>query len=513
METALAEAFRLLPDHLGQHVQVSATALALGLAISLPLAIFALRRPRLRTVLLGIAGVVQTIPGIALLALFFPLLLGIAALSGAWFGFEFSALGFLPSVLALALYSVLPILRNTIAGVEGIDPALIQAARGVGMTRWQSLRMVELPLAAPVIMAGIRTSTVWVIGTATLSTPVGQTSLGNYIFTGLQIQNWIFVLFGCFAAAILALAIDTMLGMMERGVAVRSRMRILIGAAGIALIVLAALGPGLMRAPAGYLIGAKPFAEQIILASLIEQRLKAEGENASRREGLGSTVAFSALAAGEIDAYVEYSGTIYTNYMKRTDTRPREETLAAVTEWLAKEHGIAVVGGLGFENAYALAMPRAQAEKLGIRTIADLAPHASNLTIAGDYEFFGRPEWNALRNTYSLRFSQARQMLSEFMYRAAGREADVIAAYTSDGRIQQYDLVVLEDPKNAIPPYDALVVVAPGRAKDERLLKALKPLIGAIDIEAMRAANLQANEGRSPAAAARWLWERIQNAK
>ena len=122
---------------------------------------------------------------------------GISSLTSRWFGFEFSALGFLPSVLALALYSVLPVLRNTIAGVEGIDPALKQAARGVGMTPWQSLRMVELPLAAPVIMAGIRTSAVWVIGTATLSTPVGQTSLGNYIFTGLQTQNWIFVLFGC----------------------------------------------------------------------------------------------------------------------------------------------------------------------------------------------------------------------------------------------------------------------------------------------------------------------------
>ena len=109
----------------------------------------------------------------------------------------------------------MPILRNTVTGIDGIDPALRKAALGVGMTPRQSLFMVELPLALPVIMAGIRTSAVWVIGTATLSTPIGQTSLGNYIFTGLQTQNWVFVLFGCVAAAVLAIAVDQLLALME----------------------------------------------------------------------------------------------------------------------------------------------------------------------------------------------------------------------------------------------------------------------------------------------------------
>ena len=110
---------------------------------------------------------------------------------------------------------MLPVLRNTITGLHGVDPAISEAALGVGMTRRQSLSMVELPLALPVIMAGIRTAAVWVIGAATLSTPIGQTSLGNYIFTGLQTQNWVFVLFGCAAAAVLALAVDQLLALME----------------------------------------------------------------------------------------------------------------------------------------------------------------------------------------------------------------------------------------------------------------------------------------------------------
>ncbi len=176
------EALIRLPDYLGSHVRVSLTALALGLAISLPLALMARRRPVLRTILLGFASIVQTVPGLALLALFYPLLLALAQLCLKWFGFGFSAFGFLPSVLALALYSMLPVLRNTITGLQSIDPAILEAAEGVGMTQGQSLRMVELPLALPIMMAGIRTAAVWVIGTATLSTPIGQTSLGNYIF-------------------------------------------------------------------------------------------------------------------------------------------------------------------------------------------------------------------------------------------------------------------------------------------------------------------------------------------
>jgi osmoprotectant transport system permease protein len=178
----IADALGRLPDYLGNHILVSVSALALGLGVSLPLALAAFRRPVLRTILLTLTSIVQTVPGLALLALFYPFLLGVAALSERFLGFGFSALGFLQAVLALALYSMLPVVRNTITGLGGIDPAIKQAAIGVGMTPRQSLRLVELPLALPMIMAGIRTASVWVIGTATLATPIGQTSLGNYIF-------------------------------------------------------------------------------------------------------------------------------------------------------------------------------------------------------------------------------------------------------------------------------------------------------------------------------------------
>src|SRR5687768_12193296 len=145
-----SEALARLPDYLGSHLRVSATALALGLIVSFPLALFVRNRPALRGGFLAIASIVQTVPGLALLALFYPLLLILSASSLRWFGFSFSAFGFLPSVLALALYSMLPVLRNTVTGLQGVDGAVREAAEGVGMTPRQSLTMVELPLALPV---------------------------------------------------------------------------------------------------------------------------------------------------------------------------------------------------------------------------------------------------------------------------------------------------------------------------------------------------------------------------
>ena len=256
------------------------------------------------------------------------------------------------------------------------------------------------------------------------------------------------------------------------------------------------------------MIGAKPFTEQYVLAALIEQRLAAHGLSAQRRDGLGSAVIFNALAAGDIDAYVDYSGTIWANEMHRSDVKPRADVLAEVSRWLETTHGIRLLGSLGFENAYALAMPRARAEKLGIHSIADLAAHAGDLSIAGDYEFFERPEWKAIRDAYGLHFrAAAHHAVGLHVSRRRPRgDVDVVSAYTSDGRIAQFDLTVLDDPKHAIPPYDAILLLSPKRAHDEALIAALKPLIGAIPVDLMRAANLRASSGNASAAdVARWL--------
>jgi osmoprotectant transport system permease protein len=271
--------------------------------------------------------------------------------------------------------------------------------------------------------------------------------------------------------------------------------------------------PSLARPASSYIVGAKTFAEQYVLSALITQRLRAAGLSANTREGLGSNVIFDALVSGDIDVYVDYSGTLWANQFHHREIRSREQLLRELQATLAQQK-VTLLGELGFENAYALVMPRKRAEALGVRSIADLASRAATMSIAADYEFFSRPEWAGLREAYGLRFRAQRQMQPDFMYAAvASGEVDVIAGYTSDGLVAKYDLIVLDDPKGAIPPYDAIVLLAPRRADDQALRGALQPLLGKIDIATMRQANLRAAGGdgaSSPAAVARWLWEQIE---
>ena len=509
MDDRIDAALKLLPDYLGQHVVLSASALALGVILSLPLAVLAARRPSIRWPVLAVASLIQTIPGLALLALFYPLLLALSTLSKALFGLGLPALGFLPSLLALTLYSMLPILRNGVAGLTGLDPAVLEAADGVGMTPAQRLWRVEAPLAAPVVMAGVRTAAVWTIGAATLSTPVGQTSLGTYIFSGLQTENWVFVLFGCAAAAVLALLVDQLLGLIETGAARRDRRRILAGLAALLVGTLAALAPLVQAGPKTYVIGAKNFSEQFILASLMQQRLERAGASVQRKDGLGSAVVFRALASSDIDVYVDYSGTLWTNVMGRKDSPPREVMLAELARYMRQRYGVEVLGPVGFENAYALAMKAGQARALGVSSITDLAAQAPRLTLGGDLEFLSRPEWTAIRSAYGLNFKAQKSFNPTFMYRALeSGEADVISAFSSDGRIAADHLVVLSDPRRAIPAYDAVLLVSPRRAHDDGLRRALQPMVGAIAVDRMREANLMVDrdqDKRSPEQAARWL--------
>ena len=500
-----------LGDKFAAHIVLSASAIGLGMAVALPLAVWASRSPAVARIALGFASLVQTIPALALLALFFPILLSLRAV----FGEDLPTLGFLPALLALALYALLPILRNAVTAMVNLDPEILEAADGVGMTGAQKLRLVQLPLAAPFIMAGIRTASVWTIGAATLATTIGQPSLGDPIFAGLQTQNWALVLAGCIASAGLALVVDALLGLVERGFASRRRWMWIAGLAAVALGV-----GGALFAQAGgededtIVIASKQFSEQYILAQLIGAQLEAAGYSVEYRDGLGSAVVHSAVASSSIDISVDYTGTIWTNEMKRTDNPGRDAMYEAIVDWEQENTGVRVLGRLGFENAYAFAMREDRARELGVTSLTDLVAHGPQLTVGGDPEFFERPEWIAVRDAYGLRFGETRNFAPTFMYNALrSGEADVISAYTSDGRIAADRLVVLEDPQEALPSYDAMVMLSPRVAGDERLARALEPLIGAISVEAMREANFAVDregEGKlSPRDAARELADKI----
>jgi osmoprotectant transport system permease protein len=499
-----------LGDKLAAHVVLSASAIGLAMLIALPLSVWAGRSALVSRLALSLASLVQTIPALALLALFFPLLLSLRAV----FGEGLPTLGFLPALMALTLYALLPILRNAVTAQANLDPGILEAADGVGMTKWQKLVLVEAPLSAPFIMAGIRTASVWTIGAATLATTIGQPSLGDPIFAGLQTQNWALVLAGCLASAGLALAADNLLWVIEVGLARRARWMTFGGIAVVALGILAALwAQGAGSEDRRIVIAAKQFSEQYILAQLIGARLEAAGYAVEYRDGLGSAVVHSAEAASSVDISVDYTGTIWSNYLKRTDNPGREVMYQTIRDWELRENKVKVLGRLGFENAYAFAMRGDRAAELGVTSLTDLVAVGPQLTVGGDPEFFERPEWIAVQGAYGMRFGQTRNFAPTFMYNAlASGEADVISAYTSDGRIAADKLVVLTDPKGALPSYDALLMLSPRIADDPGVIAALQPLLGAIKVEAMREANLavdrEDDKKQTPKAAAAELAKR-----
>lgn len=500
-----------LGDKFAAHIVLSASAIGLGMLVALPLAVWASRSANVSRFALGFASLVQTIPALALLALFFPILLSLRVV----FGEGLPTLGFLPALLALALYALLPILRNAVTAQANLDPGVLEAADGVGMTSWQKLTLVEAPLSAPFVMAGIRTASVWTIGAATLATTIGQPSLGDPIFAGLQTQNWALVLAGCIASAGLALVVDALLGMVERGFANRNRWQY---GAGIAAVALGLTGALIYQSGGDdedtIIIASKQFSEQYILAQLIGSQLEAAGYSVEYRDGLGSAVVHSAVASSSIDISVDYTGTIWTNELERTDNPGREVMYDTIAEWERENTGVRVLGRLGFENAYAFAMREDRAAELGVTSLEQLVRFGPSLTVGGDPEFFERPEWIAVRDAYGLRFGETRNFSPTFMYNALrSGEADVISAYTSDGRIAADRLVVLEDPRGALPSYDAMLMLSPRIAEDEDIARVLEPLIGAISVEQMREANFAVDregEGKlSPADAAAELAQKI----
>jgi osmoprotectant transport system permease protein len=475
------------------HLRLTVISVTLACALGVALGLGSLRSRALERMALSAASLVQTIPALALLAVMVPTLAWIGQHTGA----PISGIGELPALIGLTLYAVLPIARGVVLGVRGIDPSVRAAAQAVGMTPAQRLGFVELPLAAPMIVGGLRTATAWTVGMATLATPVGAVSLGNLIFGGLQTRHYDQVALGCAASAAMALLLDVLLAACERRI--RSQRGLVTLGAALAVSAAGALLLGLPPSAANVVrVGAKSFTEQLVLAEVLRCSL-ADGVSVDVRSSLGTTVAFDALRHDELDVYVEYTGTAWTTLLQRHEQLDRASMRHQVEKGLAQRYGVHVVAYLGFENAYALVVRGDDAA----RSVSDLGS-ASQRVFGADYEFFERPEWQALRQRYGLTPQSKRVMDPSLMYAAlAARSADVIAGYTTDGRIDALKLRMLEDDLGAIPPYDAIVLVS-GRTWREHpeLVERLRALENSIDAATMRRWNAQVDAGASPRQAA-----------
>jgi osmoprotectant transport system permease protein len=473
---------------LSQHVLLVAISTLIAIAIGLPLGIFAARRPRLAAPLVGIANIVQTVPSLAM----FGFLLPVPLIGGV---------GARAAIVVLILYGLLPIVRTTIAGLNGIDPSIREAGVAMGMTPRELLRLVELPLAVPSIVAGIRVAAVVGVGSATIAAAIGAGGLGEYIYRGLSMVDSTVILAGAIPAALLALAVDGGLLWLERRLLSRRRRQPLRSVRiAFALVALVMLGSALVarRSPSTIVVGSKNFTEQNILGELVAQTIERDaGIPVDRRLNLGGTlICDTAMRSGDIDVYVEYTGTALTAIFHQPVVNDPAAVFATVREMYARS-GRTLMPPLGFNNTFAILVRGKDARAGGLRTIDDAAREAPRWRAGFGYEFLERPDgYPGLAAAYGLRFADPPHVMDlSLSYRAlASGQVDLIAGDATAGLIRGLDLVQLEDTRHYFPPYDAAVV-----ARAEILLRypsvrlALETLSGRISADDMRAMNYAAD--------------------
>ncbi|MFC4075346.1 ABC transporter permease/substrate-binding protein [Salinithrix halophila] len=460
-----------------EHLQLSLISLLLAVLIAVPLGVWLTRRKKAAEVIIGITAVLQTIPSLALLGFLIPLI----------------GIGKVPAVIALTAYALLPVLRNTYTGIKEVDPALVEAGTAMGMSSWRRLRTVEIPLAMPVIMAGIRTAMVLIVGTATLAALIGAGGLGDLILTGIQRADNGYILLGAIPAALLALLFDGILRLIEkksRGAGFKPIASVVTVAALVVLAPLAVQGGG-----SNIVIGGKLGAEPNILIHMYKLLIEEETDLTVRlRPDLGGTdFLFKALNKGDIDIYPEFTGTALTALLKEEPESTQEEKVyAAARKGLADKYQMAYLKPMKYNNTYALAVKQETAKKYDLKAISDLKRYEEELRAGFTFEFKDRVDgYKGIQRKYGIHLKQIRTMDAGLRSKAleAG-DVDLIDAYSTDGYMIQYRLLELEDDKNLFPPYQGAPLLRQETLDEHpELAGALNKLAGRITEKEMRRMN------------------------
>ena len=484
----------------GEHVLLVAVSTTIAVAIGVPLGIFAARRPRLASPFVAIANIVQTIPSLAM----FGFLLPVPLIGGV---------GARAALAVLVLYGLLPIVRSTIVGITGIDKSIREAGVAMGMTPRELLRQIELPLALPSIVAGIRVAAVVGVGSATIAAAIGAGGLGQYIYRGLSMVDSTVILAGAIPAALLALVVDGGLLWLERRLSARrhtgSRKAAVVTAVSLAILALAGSAAVAARSTGAIVVGSKNFTEQLILGEIVAQTIEGEtGLPVQRRLNLGGTlICDRALLGGDIDVYIEYTGTALTAIFHQPPSNDPTAVMSTVRDQYASS-GRTLLAPLGFDNTFAILVRAADARAKGLRTIDDVARVTPGWRAGFGYEFLERPDgYPGLSKAYGLAFRSPPQVMDlTLSYRAlASGQVDLIAGDATAGLIRGLDLFQLEDNRRYFPPYDAVPVASAATLlRYPQVRRALEGLAGRITAADMREMNYAADaQHENPADIAR----------
>lgn len=471
---------------LGQHLQLSLLTLLLAIFLAVPLAIYLSTRKRASNWVLQVAGIFQTIPSMALLGLFIPIM----------------GIGTLPALTALVIYAIFPILQNTITGLQGIDPSLEEAGVAFGMTKWERLKKFEIPLAMPVIMSGIRTAAVMIIGTATLAALIGAGGLGSFILLGIDRNNASLILIGALSSAFLAIAFNLLLKWMEK-----AKLRTIFAAFAVMILGLgASYTPSLLAKPEkeNLIIAGKLGPEPEILANMYKILIEEKTDmTVTVKPNFGKTTfLYEALKKGDIAIYPEFTGTVTESLLKPTPqvNHDPEAVYQAARDGIKKQDKLALLKPMAYQNTYAVAVPKKIAQEYGLKTISDLKKVEGHLKAGFTLEFNDREDGNkGLQKLYGLHL-QVSTMEPALRYQAIqSGDIQITDAYSTDAELARYDLVVLQDDKQLFPPYQGAPLMKEALLKKHPELEGiLNQLAGKITAEQMSQMNYQVGvEGKS----------------
>ncbi len=451
------------------HIQYTFIAIFIAILIGVPLGITIFNSKSLNKPVISFANLVQAIPSLA----------------AAGFLVPYLGIGASTAIFMVIIYSLLPILKNTYTGLSNINKDTIEAARGIGMTKFQVLAKVQIPLALPVIMAGIRISSVTAVGLMTIAAYIGADVLGTLVISGIAVNNTNMILSGALPACILALTLDYVMSKIERAVTPvslqvsasnltaekiqemkkNSRMTLVVFMSFIALIVVGMVTSNFQKEP-DIIVGSKESVEGRIVGHIIEQTIEELTDyTVDTKMGLGgSSIAISAIRNGDIDIYPDYTGTLYSAIYEQTfvSGTTNEEIYFQVKEMLYEQDRLYALDNYPANNMYALAVQSNTAKMYNLTVISDLKAIASDMLIGGSPEFNAREDGLlGLQDAYDIEFKDALQFSGALMYTAIdSKEVDVISAFTTDSLINKYDLVLLEDDLNFFPPYNILPVAS-----------------------------------------------------
>lgn len=480
----------------GEHLVLVAIAMLVAISIGIPLGIFITRQPRLAQPILGVANAVQTIPSLAI----FGFLISVPLLGG---------IGKIPAIVALTLYALLPLIRNTYIGINSVDAAIREAGKGMGMTDSQLLFQVEIPLAVGVILAGVRVATVISVGIATIAAAIGGGGLGVFIFRGISTVNNQLILAGAIPSAFIALGADLGLGWLEKRLTQQTEKKVKVNrkfavyCGMVTLLIMGLIGFAYRQTPPTIIIGSKNFTEQFILGELLAQQIENNTKlKVDRRFNLGGTfISHEAVKSGKIDGYVEYTGTALTAVLKEKPITSPQLVYDKVKQEYDQKFKLAVMQPLGFNNTFAMIIRSEDAKRLQVKTLTEAAKYTPQMQAGFGYEFLERQDgYPGLSKTYNIKFANIKQMELGLMYQALkDKKVDFIAASATDGLIPVLNLVILEDDKKYFPPYEAVPVFNQATLeKYPELREAINELAGLISTEEMQKMNYQVDNQSRP---------------